>query len=182
MPQQLLALTEGPNIPLDKPILLIGRHQECDIQIPSRKISRRHCCIAQVNDHLVVRDLCSTNGICINGVRVTEGPLKTGDELTIGSLRYQVNRDDAKLPPRASDHPSPGRPALPPNHDPFASLDQPVPLNEPSGPLSALGLIPKASAAGPVPASEKKPSPLLPENIEMLNSSGDFQMPSPPKH
>jgi pSer/pThr/pTyr-binding forkhead associated (FHA) protein len=78
MPPQLVALTEGPSILLDKPILLIGRHQECDIQIPSRKISRRHCCIAQVNDHLVVRDLCSTNGIRINGVRVnSSGPGRT---------------------------------------------------------------------------------------------------------
>src|SRR2546423_5303190 len=90
MPPQLVALTDGPSIMLDKPILLIGRHQECDIQIPSRKISRRHCCIAQVDDHLVVRDLCSTNGIRINGVRVAEGRLSAGDELTIGNYRYEV--------------------------------------------------------------------------------------------
>src|SRR2546423_14129317 len=90
MPPQLLALTDGPNIPLDKPIVLLGRHQECDIQLASRKISRRHCCIAQVNDYLVVRDLGSTNGIRINGVRVLEGSLRSGDELTIGGHRYQV--------------------------------------------------------------------------------------------
>src|SRR5262245_28468106 len=90
MPAQLLAVSEGPNILLDKPIMLIGRHQECDIQIPSRKISRRQCCIAQVDDYLVVRDLSSTNGIRINGMRVNEGQLKAGDELTIGNYRYEV--------------------------------------------------------------------------------------------
>src|SRR5438128_8327683 len=89
-PAQLLALSEGPNILLDKPILLIGRHQECDIQISSRKVSRKHCLIAQVNDHLVVRDLFSTNGIRINGVRVEEGRLQSGDELTIANFRYKV--------------------------------------------------------------------------------------------
>src|SRR5213593_168447 len=93
MPAQLVALTDGPSILLDKPILLLGRHPECDIQIESRKISRRHCCIAQVNDYLVVRDLGSTNGIRINGVRVVEGRIKAGDELTIGSHRYQVRWD-----------------------------------------------------------------------------------------
>ena len=77
----LIALTEGPNIPLDKPILLVGRHQECDVLIPSRKISRRHCCLAQVNDVVVVKDLFSTNGVRINGVRVKEGCLHAGDEL-----------------------------------------------------------------------------------------------------
>src|SRR2546427_11421782 len=90
MPPQLVPLTDGPAILLDKPILLIGRHQECDIQIASRKVSRRHCCIAQVHNYLVVRDLCSTNGIRINGVRVVEGALKSGDELTIGNFRYEV--------------------------------------------------------------------------------------------
>src|SRR5437899_2196174 len=102
MPPELVALSEGPSILLDKPILLIGRHQECDIQIPSRKISRRHCCIAQVNDHLVVRDLCSTNGVRINGVRVNEGCLNAGDELTIGNYRYEVrlSSQEPPSPPR----------------------------------------------------------------------------------
>src|SRR5436190_19522836 len=100
MPAQLLALTEGPNILLDKPILLFGRSPECDIQIDSRKVSRRHCCIAQVNDYLVVRDLGSTNGIRINGVRVLEGSLKEGDELTIGNHNYRVQWHAPLPPPR----------------------------------------------------------------------------------
>ena len=75
MPAQLVALNDGPSILLDKPILLLGRHPECDIQIDSRKVSRRHCCIAQVHDYLVVRDLASTNGTWINGRRVVTGRL-----------------------------------------------------------------------------------------------------------
>jgi predicted component of type VI protein secretion system len=93
MPARLLSLSDEPSIVIDKPILLIGRHPECDIQIDSRKISRRHCCIAQVADYLVVRDLASTNGIRINGVRVLEGRLKENDELMIGALRYRVSWD-----------------------------------------------------------------------------------------
>src|SRR6202046_2781291 len=85
MPAQLLALDDCPSILLDKPILLLGRHPECDIQIDSRKISRRHCCIAQVADYLVIRDLGSTNGIRINGARVLEGRLDEGDEVLIGA-------------------------------------------------------------------------------------------------
>ena len=93
MPAQLVALTDGPSILLDKPILLLGRDPECDIQLDSRKVSRRHCCIAQVGEYLVVRDLASTNGIRINGVRVVEGRLKAGDEVTIGGFRYLVRWD-----------------------------------------------------------------------------------------
>jgi predicted component of type VI protein secretion system len=86
----LVALTEGPNIQLDKPVLLVGRHQECDVLIPSRKISRRHCCVAQVHDAVGVKDLFSTNGVRINGVRVQEGVLRDGDELTIANYRYKI--------------------------------------------------------------------------------------------
>lgn len=90
MPAQLLALSEGPTILLDKPILLFGRHPECDVQLNSRKVSRRHCCVAQVGNYLVVRDLGSTNGVRINGIRVAEGKLQPGDELTVGNFRYRV--------------------------------------------------------------------------------------------
>src|SRR5688500_8972888 len=112
MPAQLLALTDGPSILLDKPILLLGRHPECDIQLNSRKVSRRHCCIAQVHDYLVVRDLGSTNGIRINGNRVLEGKLQEGDELTVGNFKYQICWEvpaeaPAKPAKRTTEQPSP---------------------------------------------------------------------------
>jgi pSer/pThr/pTyr-binding forkhead associated (FHA) protein len=104
MPAHLLSLTDGPSILIDRPILLFGRHAECDVQLNSKKVSRRHCVLAQVNDYLVIRDLGSTNGIRINGKRVGEGKLHPGDELTIGNFRYQVcgdvlGRPEPHLPP-----------------------------------------------------------------------------------
>src|SRR5439155_22130360 len=57
MPAHLLSLTDGPSILIDKPILLFGRHEECDVQLNSKKVSRRHCVLAQVGDYLVIRDL-----------------------------------------------------------------------------------------------------------------------------
>jgi pSer/pThr/pTyr-binding forkhead associated (FHA) protein len=133
MPAQLVALSDGPNILLDKPILLLGRHPECDIQIDSRKISRRHCCIAQVSDYLVVRDLGSTNGVRINGVRVTEGRLNAGDELTIGNHRYQVTWDaDLVAPPRRPVAAAPTS-EMRDAEDFLESSDEPVPLAEPGG-------------------------------------------------
>src|SRR5437588_5689477 len=135
MPAQLIALTEGPNILLDKPILLLGRHPECDVQIESRKISRRHCCIALVNDHLVVRDLGSTNGIRINGVRVQEGNLRANDELTIGNSRYKVRwetmdfQPPQKVPAIPKEPPHVGR-VDPLDDDVLESCEEPIPLDE----------------------------------------------------
>jgi predicted component of type VI protein secretion system len=134
MPAQLLALTDGPSILLDKPILLLGRHGECDVQLNSRKVSRRHCCVAQVHDYLVVRDLGSTNGVRINGHRVIEGKLQSGDELTIGNFRYQVyleapssNRNSGTTPP-----PMPGEKGRSPHPDEarLEDADEPVPLDD----------------------------------------------------
>jgi pSer/pThr/pTyr-binding forkhead associated (FHA) protein len=130
MPAQLLALMDGPNILLDKPILLFGRHAECDVQLHSRKISRRHCCIAQVSDYLVVRDLGSTNGIRINGQRVAEGRLNGGDELAIGNFRYQVCWQTAADPPPRKAPPVSAR-TVADDEDLLESCDQPVPLSEP---------------------------------------------------
>jgi predicted component of type VI protein secretion system len=179
MPAQLLALTEGPSILLDKPILLLGRHPECDIQIDSRKVSRRHCCIAQVADYLVVRDLDSTNGIRINGARVQEGKLRHGDELTIGNHRYQVSWDDAAPQPQANlmkRELAPVAAAAPPADDDdelLESFDDPVPLAEPVG-LKAPP--PLARPLKPPPAPEPEPEPLiLPDEIPLAPASESHQ-------
>jgi pSer/pThr/pTyr-binding forkhead associated (FHA) protein len=89
---------EGPSIVLDKPILVVGRHPDCDVMIDSKKVSRRHCCLAMVNGTLVVRDLGSTNGVRINGQRVDEGRVKIGDEVTIANISYKLQRGDASEP------------------------------------------------------------------------------------
>jgi pSer/pThr/pTyr-binding forkhead associated (FHA) protein len=87
----LHSISEGPDLHLDKPVLLLGRHEECDVQLSSAKVSRRHCIIASVNSRLVIRDLGSTNGVRVNGQRHDEAELHDGDELTIGNFRYRVN-------------------------------------------------------------------------------------------
>ena len=155
---QLVALTEGPNILLDKPIMLFGRTDECDIQIHSRKISRRHCCLAQVSDYLVVKDLGSTNGIRINGAKVMEGKLKAGDELTIGNHRYRVRWETADSKSMALPRPaSPSPPELDkrtvvadPEDELLESADEPVALPEPS----QVKLRKPAPLGGTVPMNE----------------------------
>ncbi len=185
MPPQLVALTDGPSILLDKPILLFGRNPECDIQIDSRKISRRHCCIAQVNDYLVVRDLGSTNGIRINGVRVLEGKLRGGDELTIGSHRYQIRWDplEDRGGRSAERKPEPARRPVAPvpsdEDEMLESCDEPVPLVEPgkaaARPAPAPTVNPAAFDATDDPALHESPL-VIPEDLNLAPVS-DSQPP-----
>lgn len=82
-------------IPLEKAVVLIGREADCDVSLTqSRKVSRKHCCLAQVNEKIMARDLGSTNGIYLNGVRVKkECQIRLGDELMIGDLRFRLQAD-----------------------------------------------------------------------------------------
>jgi pSer/pThr/pTyr-binding forkhead associated (FHA) protein len=84
----LFALSVGPDISVGPGTVLVGRHPECDIQLDSRRVSRRHCIITAERGDLVVRDLGSTNGTSINGRRVTSGRIRPGDEVSIADVRY----------------------------------------------------------------------------------------------
>lgn len=90
MPTRLVALSEGADIPLDRAMLVVGRHPHCDARLDSIRVSRRHCCMTQDSGEVIVRDLGSTNGIRINGQRVEMGRLRPGDELSIAHLRYRL--------------------------------------------------------------------------------------------
>jgi predicted component of type VI protein secretion system len=201
MPAQLVALDYGPSILLDKPILLLGRHPECDIQIDSRKISRRHCCIAQVSDYLVVRDLGSTNGIRINGVRIVEGRLAADDELTIGNYRYKVSWDPVLAPAASPASPQPVSPPVKAPRDDAAarkhtvrepspvagiedemleSCDEPVALDEPGGEVGPISPPPSSSDPSSSPPSAKDKPVLLPDQLELMPNSKLFGKNAPP--
>lgn len=94
MPAFLIPLDPGGSvIPLEKAIVLVGRQADCDVVIThSRKVSRKHCCFAQVNDKWIIRDLGSTNGVAINGARIRkEHRLRLGDEVMVGDVRFQLH-------------------------------------------------------------------------------------------
>lgn len=91
MPARLVALDEGLDIPLDRAMVVVGRHPQCDARLDSLRVSRHHCCMTQDHGEVIVRDLGSTNGIRINGQRVELGRLRPGDELSIAHIRYRLD-------------------------------------------------------------------------------------------
>jgi predicted component of type VI protein secretion system len=201
MPVHLMALSEGPSFVLDKPVLLVGRDVECDLRLDCRKISRKHCCLAQLGERLVVRDLGSTNGVRVNGVRVVEGYLKDGDELAIGNCQFQVRWEEApEGDPRRRGRPrdgATGRTAMVDANSPAESLDHPVPLAEPPSALAPgrkdrpHPFHPAGPNKAPVvnfePDSAAAPPPLpyplrdiLPEQIDMASAGDGLPLPPHP--
>ena len=90
----------GMTHPLSPPGPVIGRGNEADLKIEDPGISRRH---AQVTVHRTaaappssIVDLESTNGIVLNGHRVTTAVVADGSEIRMGNtvmvIRIAGNR------------------------------------------------------------------------------------------
>lgn len=81
----------GQEILIGGPKFLIGRGEECQLRPNSEAVSRQHCVLQVEDGRATVCDLGSRNGTLVNDQRV-EGryTLKTGDRLTIGQLRFEV--------------------------------------------------------------------------------------------
>jgi pSer/pThr/pTyr-binding forkhead associated (FHA) protein len=87
---ELVPTGGGDPIPLIRQVLTVGRRESCDICINFPNISGIHCELSFRDGYWYVRDLNSTNGIKVNGLRVQEKLLHPKDEVLIGKRRYTI--------------------------------------------------------------------------------------------
>ncbi len=81
----------GDPMPLVKKKLLIGRRDGCDIALRFPNVSSRHCELEFVDGYWMVRDLGSSNGTKVNGVRVRSKWVLPGDELAVAKHRFKLD-------------------------------------------------------------------------------------------
>jgi hypothetical protein len=62
----------------------LGRSDENQVQIARPGVSRQHALISAEVDGFKIKDLQSQNGTFVNGERITERPLKDGDQIVVG--------------------------------------------------------------------------------------------------
>ena len=67
--------------------VVLGRSRDSDVRLDDPNVSRRHAELRREEGGWVVADLGSTNGVKVNGRRVSEAPLKPGDEIALGLER-----------------------------------------------------------------------------------------------
>src|SRR5215831_15672568 len=104
MPCRLVASAGWPPIRLDRALVVVGRHPDCDARLDSPRVSRWHCCLSELDGAVWVRDLGSTNGTWIDGRRVSSGRVRPGDVLAIAHRRYRVEEVRAEpVPERGGD-------------------------------------------------------------------------------
>lgn len=70
--------------------VVVGRGITSDIAVYDPTISRRHAELTAGPAGVQLRDLGSSNGTCINGARVKEGTVSTGEFVTFGKVQFRV--------------------------------------------------------------------------------------------
>jgi phosphoserine phosphatase RsbU/P len=97
----LVLLHGGEAIPygLDGDVTVMGRAPECQIQLDSNMVSRRHAQVVREGNSFYLEDLGSGNGTFLNGKRIAERtPLKADDRLKLGPilLRFETGAGSRK--------------------------------------------------------------------------------------
>lgn len=72
--------------------VLIGRNPDCDIQLDDLRVSRKHALVSKVAGKVVVEDLNSSNGVFVNGKRISgKQELKDRDTVIIGLFAFGLS-------------------------------------------------------------------------------------------
>jgi diguanylate cyclase (GGDEF)-like protein len=82
LPGQVFRLRPGRQV--------IGRRPECDIRVRERAVSGTHAELTRVGDDVVIKDLDSTNGTLVNGLKVEDtASLLAGNIVKLGNCVFK---------------------------------------------------------------------------------------------
>ena len=81
---------DGAEVAIDVDPIVVGRDEGARIRLSDPEVSSVHCELRAVNEGVLVRDLGSTNGTFVGGLRVREGVITTSAELLVGQSRIAI--------------------------------------------------------------------------------------------
>lgn len=78
------------------PSLVIGRDNDCELNIQSASVSRKHLKIEIEEDKLFVTDLGSSNGTIVDGIQITgKVQINSKSEIKAGRITIQIRLPDS---------------------------------------------------------------------------------------
>lgn len=99
----LSGVLEGKTFDLLEERVTVGRGVDNIIRLEDGTVSHHHAMLLQEGADFTLRDLNSTNGTRVNGLRVVESKLNNGDNVRLGSVEMRYESDTKKasqpLPP-----------------------------------------------------------------------------------
>jgi predicted component of type VI protein secretion system len=82
--------------------ITVGRHESQDIAVREAEVSRKHCVFRQKGGVYTLEDLGSALGTNVNGQPIKVHELKSGDVITVGSLRIKFGQTASPVKPGAN--------------------------------------------------------------------------------
>src|SRR5687767_13341705 len=162
--------------------MAVGRDPECDISGSDPLLSRRHAELEPCEDHALVRDLGSRNGITVNGKKVDQAVLRPGDRVHVAGIRIEYAEEvgeesgDALEDSRTIRTPhTPHAPAMASTHVEVAAVyvpaitAPPVHLASTSAALESVAVeqspVMEVAAAAPVAAEDDDRTRVVPRTL-----------------
>jgi pSer/pThr/pTyr-binding forkhead associated (FHA) protein len=87
-------IQEGQSCLVDRDEMSMGRATDNVIPIDDGSVSGHHAVVVREGRRFLLRDLGSTNGSRLNGVKVDEVQLSSGDLFCVGSISILIEGDD----------------------------------------------------------------------------------------
>jgi hypothetical protein len=101
MPKHAYLVLQGTRvIPLDRPLIKIGRQLDNHIILEDPRVSRSHAQIELINERFVIFDMNSTGGTFVNGKSTNQSVLYTGDVVSLAGVVFIFSQE---MPARPGD-------------------------------------------------------------------------------
>ncbi len=94
---------QGRDLAFAKSHIAVGTLPENDLVLSDPTVSRRHAAVEETAGGWVLRDLDSTNGTFLDGVRVREGYLSAGSRICIGNTELTFAPQEERIEHLSSD-------------------------------------------------------------------------------
>ncbi|MDX9865683.1 MAG: FHA domain-containing protein, partial [Anaerolineaceae bacterium] len=88
-----LILKDRRAIPLNQPVINLGRMLDNQIAIEDPRVSRKHAQLRIMQNHYMLIDLNSTGGTYVNGQRIHQATLKPGDVISLAGVPLIYGED-----------------------------------------------------------------------------------------
>jgi predicted Zn finger-like uncharacterized protein len=92
----ILGADAGKVFRIDKPRVVLGRGAGCDVQLTDSEVSRRHAMLEIRGEEVTLKDLGSTNGTFVEGIRVQEARLESQQEFSLGTTTLMLIITEAR--------------------------------------------------------------------------------------
>ncbi len=99
IPEDAFVIVDGIKvIPLNQPLIRIGRRLENNLVLDDPRVSRTHAELRAINGRYVLFDLNSTGGTFVNGLRITQSVVYPGDVISLAGVNLVYGQKNP--PPR----------------------------------------------------------------------------------